>query len=88
MNMNIYISPKNEALLRNEESMSGLINRLLTEHYGKTVKIEKKPSVKNVPKTAVNIPGVIKASEAPTPKCKGTHYMDRTNCGKQGCPWK
>lgn len=33
MNMNIYISPENEKHLRKEESMSGLINRLLGEFY-------------------------------------------------------
>lgn len=33
MNMNIYISKENEALLRQEVSMSGLINYLLEEHY-------------------------------------------------------
>lgn len=35
MNMNIYISPSNEELLRKEASMSGLINKLLEEHYGR-----------------------------------------------------
>lgn len=33
MTMNIYISSENEKHLRKEESMSGLINRLLDEHY-------------------------------------------------------
>ena len=36
MNMNIYISAENEKRLRKEPSMSGLVNRLLKEHYNKT----------------------------------------------------
>lgn len=45
MTMNIYISPENEKHLRKEESMSGLINRLLGEYYSqervtKKVRIE------------------------------------------------
>jgi hypothetical protein len=31
--MNIYIKPELEALLRQEDSMSGLINQLLLNHY-------------------------------------------------------
>lgn len=36
MNMNIYIRPDLESLLRQEESMSGLINKLLEGHYSQT----------------------------------------------------
>lgn len=35
MNMNIYITKDNTERLKNESSMSGLINRLLNNHYGK-----------------------------------------------------
>lgn len=31
--MNLYITEKNQELLRQEESMSGLVNQLLEEHY-------------------------------------------------------
>jgi hypothetical protein len=31
--MNIYITKQNEERLRKESSMSGLVNRLLSEHY-------------------------------------------------------
>lgn len=34
MNMNIYITKANEELLKKEKSMSGLINKLLSTHYG------------------------------------------------------
>jgi hypothetical protein len=34
MNMNIYINNRIEPLLRKEASMSGLINQLLSTHYG------------------------------------------------------
>ena len=34
MCMNIYITKQNEAKLRKEKSMSGLINTLLDSHYG------------------------------------------------------
>ena len=34
IDMNIYITEQNTALLRKEASMSGLINKLLNEHYG------------------------------------------------------
>lgn len=33
MNMNIYITSQNEEHLRKEESMSGLVNKLLDDHY-------------------------------------------------------
>jgi hypothetical protein len=33
MTMNIYITKANELKLRQEPSMSGLINQLLTKHY-------------------------------------------------------
>lgn len=35
MTMNIYITPQNEEKLRQEPSMSGLINSLLMQHYAK-----------------------------------------------------
>lgn len=34
MHMNIYITTQNEEKLRQEKSMSGLINQLLDQHYG------------------------------------------------------
>jgi hypothetical protein len=44
------------------------------------------PTVAKKPKVPapLNIPGVVRASEA---VCNGTHYMNRSNCGKPGCPW-
>ena len=39
MNMNIYITDKNQELLRKEVSMSGLINRLLEEYYAKPIQL-------------------------------------------------
>lgn len=41
MNMNIYITPQNEEKLRQEPSMSGLINSLLEMHYAGKVLTKK-----------------------------------------------
>jgi hypothetical protein len=49
MNMNIYIRPDLEQRLRKEASMSGLINKLLDQHYtplppnSKTIKQKQEP---------------------------------------------
>ena len=54
MNMNIYIRPDLESLLRQENSMSGLINKLLEEHYSQTPHTplqeteEEKPKPQNI----------------------------------------
>lgn len=37
-----------------------------------------------IPKEVLAIPGVEKASKA---RCKGTHYMNRHDCGKPLCLW-
>lgn len=43
--MNIYITPSNEEKLRNEKSMSGLINRLLSDYYATQPVSYKEPTV-------------------------------------------
>lgn len=54
INMNIYIRPDLETLLRQEGSMSGLINKLLEEHYSQTPHTplqetkEEKPKPQNI----------------------------------------
>lgn len=56
MNMNIYISKENEKWLRTEDSMSGLINRLLEEHYsGKVVKTPSAPTPEKINRLASKI---------------------------------
>lgn len=93
MNMNIYISPQNEERLRNEASMSGLINKLLSEHYGqetvstpvqiKTATVENKPE---------KIVGPVQKSVPPqfAPKlCKNGHPIPypRDKCLGKGCSY-
>jgi len=54
--------------------------------YTRNVPVKPKKDVS----TLLNeIPGVIRATDSVVElvRCKGTHYMDRTNCGKPGCPW-
>lgn len=69
MNMNIYISKENEKWLRTEDSMSGLINRLLEEHYsGKVVKTPSAPTPEK--NKSVGKPNYCKL-----------HQMDKEYCG-------
>lgn len=46
--MNIYIRPDLEEHLRKEQSMSGLINKLLHEHYDKLGKNIQRPVTETV----------------------------------------
>lgn len=48
MNMNIYITKDNEERLKQEPSMSGLINKLLGEYYGAGGDIPKRKEPWNI----------------------------------------
>ena len=69
MTMNIYISPENEKHLRKEESMSGLINRLLGEYYSQGMVTKK---------VRIETPAEKIASEATPRTCK--HGADPAFC--------
>lgn len=63
------------------ENKSELVNRLLDEH-------RKLPPLRDKPLAADTSVGKSgKTPAAISEKCKGMHYMDRTDCGKLNCPW-
>lgn len=74
-----------------EQKKSALVNELIAKHYGAFETVNRilaeaplgKGTVEQL-KALAAIPGIERASEA---KCRGTHFMDRTNCGKRACPW-
>lgn len=76
MTMNIYITPQNQEYLSHlkvkGESMSGLINRLLTDHFGTIEQFEdiipgKQPSLEKVLESHPDRPPQKKTAEA-TPR--------------------
>ena len=72
--MNIYITRENRERLEKEDSMSGLVNRLLREHYdalrspGISVKVE--PTIKEMNEVA---------KETTKGLCK-QHQVDKSVC--------
>lgn len=83
MQYNIYFRKQNWERFKDEENKSGLINKLLSEHYkgrGGT-SIESPIKQKRVPISELKIKGVSVGV------CTGDHYMSRVDCGKANCPW-
>ena len=88
MNYTIYIASELDHVDRffGEDNKSGLINRLLKEHYGAGNAQPKKETVK--PKIIKTVADAKKVAEIiKKAKCDGQHYMFRSNCGEEGCPW-
>lgn len=82
MHMNIYITPTNEERLRNEESMSGLINKLLYEYYDGVPDMKKRIDTPEQASKAIK-----QLSKDWTDVCPNGHILQagRDRCATKGC---
>ena len=91
--MNIYIRPDLEQRLRQEDSMSGLINKLLEDYFtplplnSKPIKQNQKP--KNIldTKQSFEPKQIISEIEKDFDFCKNGHPMKGDKCFGKGCKY-
>jgi len=79
MLVTVYIRKSDEALWKALPNKTAAISDLLNGT---------KQRQTSKPKTPAKLETFNRLKDTLDIRCKGTHYMDRTDCGREGCPWK